>query len=47
MIFDGKAQIRSEPYLVLFPSLALAITLFAFNFFGDGLRDALDPRSRK
>ncbi len=47
MINDGRQQIRSEPYLVVFPSIALAITLFAFNFFGDGLRDALDPRSRK
>jgi ABC-type dipeptide/oligopeptide/nickel transport system permease subunit len=47
MIASGRAQIRSEPYLVIFPSIALALTLFAFNFFGDGLRDALDPRSRK
>jgi oligopeptide transport system permease protein len=47
MINEGRIQIRSEPYLVFFPSVALAITLFAFNFFGDGLRDALDPRSRK
>ncbi len=47
MIADAKPQLRSEYWLVLFPSLALAITLFAFNFFGDGLRDALDPRSRK
>ena len=47
MISQGRAQMRSEPWLVLFPSIALAITLFAFNFFGDGLRDALDPRSRK
>jgi ABC-type dipeptide/oligopeptide/nickel transport system permease subunit len=47
MIAQGRPQIRSEPWLVLFPSLALALTLFAFNFFGDGLRDALDPRSRK
>jgi oligopeptide transport system permease protein len=47
MIARGKDQIRSEYWLVLFPSAALAITLFAFNFFGDGLRDALDPRSRK
>ncbi len=47
MIAESKPQLRSEPYLVLFPSLALAITLFAFNFFGDGLRDALDPRSRR
>ncbi len=47
MIAQTRAQIRTEPYLVIFPSVALAITLFAFNFFGDGLRDALDPRSRK
>jgi peptide/nickel transport system permease protein len=47
MIAEGRAQIRGEPWLVLFPSIALAFTLFAFNFFGDGLRDALDPRSRK
>ncbi|HEX9990777.1 MAG TPA: ABC transporter permease [Chloroflexia bacterium] len=47
MIARGKDQIRSEYWLVLFPSAALAVTLFAFNFFGDGLRDALDPRSRK
>lgn len=47
MIAESKPQLRSEPYLVIFPSLALAITLFAFNFFGDGLRDALDPRSRR
>jgi len=47
MIVDAKPQLRSEPWLVLFPSAALAITLFAFNFFGDGLRDALDPRSRR
>ncbi|HYP40744.1 MAG TPA: ABC transporter permease [Chloroflexia bacterium] len=47
MIARGKDQIRSEYWLVLFPSAALALTLFAFNFFGDGLRDALDPRSRK
>jgi oligopeptide transport system permease protein len=31
---------------VLFPGLALSITMFAFNFLGDGLRDALDPRMR-
>jgi ABC-type dipeptide/oligopeptide/nickel transport system permease subunit len=47
MIAEGRQQIRSEPWLVIFPSIALAFTLFAFNFFGDGLRDALDPRSRK
>ena len=47
MIVDAKPQLRSEAWLVLFPSAALALTLFAFNFFGDGLRDALDPRSRR
>jgi oligopeptide transport system permease protein len=33
-------------WLVLFPGLTLASTLFALNFLGDGLRDALDPRMR-
>src|SRR5690606_24522224 len=33
-------------WLVLFPSLALTLTLFALNFFGDGLRDALDPKMK-
>jgi ABC-type dipeptide/oligopeptide/nickel transport system permease subunit len=47
MIAEGRQQMRSEWWLVFFPSIALAFTLFAFNFFGDGLRDALDPRSRK
>ena len=47
MISDARAQLRTEPWLVFFPAAALAITLFAFNFFGDGLRDALDPRSRR
>ena len=33
-------------WLILFPSLALGVTLLALNFLGDGLRDALDPRLR-
>jgi oligopeptide transport system permease protein len=36
--------IKMEWWLVLFPGLALALTLFALNFLGDGLRDALDPK---
>jgi len=44
MISDGSRAMRSYPHLVLFPAFALAITMFAFNFLGDGLRDALDPR---
>ncbi len=46
MISDGARGIRSYPSEAFFPALALAITMFAFNFLGDGLRDALDPRLR-
>lgn len=46
MISDGAAVIRTYPNQAVFPALALAITMFAFNFLGDGLRDALDPRLR-
>ena len=33
-------------WLLLFPALFMAVTLFSFNFIGDGLRDALDPKDR-
>jgi oligopeptide transport system permease protein len=46
MISDGAAGIRSYTNQAVFPALALAITMIAFNFLGDGLRDALDPRMR-
>lgn len=46
MISDGSAAVRSYPNMVLLPAIMLAITMFAFNFLGDGLRDALDPRLR-
>ncbi len=46
MIADGSRALRTYPNQALFPALALAITMFAFNFLGDGLRDALDPRLR-
>ncbi len=46
MIADGSASIRTYPNQAVFPALALAITMFAFNFLGDGLRDALDPRMK-
>lgn len=44
---EGAANLRSYPYQLLFPALAISITMLAFNFLGDGLRDALDPRMRK
>jgi oligopeptide transport system permease protein len=46
MISDGSRALRTYPNQAIFPALALAITMFAFNFLGDGLRDALDPRLR-
>lgn len=46
LISEGSRSIRTYPHLILFPALALCITMFAFNFLGDGLRDALDPRMR-
>ena len=36
-----------DPYILLWPAIALSVTLLAFNFFGDGLRDAFDPRQRR
>jgi len=45
MVNDGFRWIRSAPALALVPAIAISITLFAFNFLGDGLRDALDPKS--
>jgi oligopeptide transport system permease protein len=47
MAKEGVDAIRFAPHMVLVPSIALSITLMAFNFLGDGLRDALDPRSRR
>ena len=44
---DALGGIRSYSYQLIIPSVAIAITMFAFNFLGDGLRDALDPRLRK
>lgn len=47
MISTARDYLRGNPQLILYPSFALAITVVAFNFFGDALRDALDPRLRK
>jgi peptide/nickel transport system permease protein len=46
MIQQGQSFYRSAPWLVLFPGLAIMLTVFAFNLLGDGLRDALDPSQR-
>jgi oligopeptide transport system permease protein len=47
MAADGFHEIRISPHIVLAPAIALSLTLMAFNFLGDGLRDALDPRQKR
>jgi ABC-type dipeptide/oligopeptide/nickel transport system permease subunit len=44
MLSEERAQFQTAPHLVIFPGLAIMITVLAFNLLGDGLRDALDPR---
>jgi len=46
LVNDGAQSMESAPWALVFPAVFLAITLFCFNFVGDGLRDALDPRDR-
>lgn len=46
MLFDGQNYIARAPYLVIFPGLAIFLTVLSVNYVGDGLRDALDVRSR-
>ena len=46
LISQGSGQLDSAPWLLFFPATLLAITMFCFNFIGDGLRDALDPQGR-
>ena len=47
MLSEGKEFIRDIPHLVVFPGLAIALTVLALNLLGDGLRDALDPRLKQ
>ena len=44
---NALSGLLSYPYQLFFPALSIAFTMLAFNFIGDGLRDALDPRLRK
>lgn len=46
MISDGYGALRAAPHVIFFPALALSLTMLAFNFLGDALRDALDPNLR-
>ena len=46
LISEGARDMELAPWLLLFPGLIMAATLMAFNFLGDGLRDAIDPKDR-
>jgi oligopeptide transport system permease protein len=46
LVNEGAQELETAPWSLLFPAGFLAATLFAFNFLGDGLRDALDPKDR-
>ena len=46
LIAEGAGAIEASPWLLLYPALFFVVTLAALNFFGDGLRDAFDPRDR-
>ena len=46
MLNDARAHLFDSPHLVVFPAVAIALTVLSFNFVGDALRDVLDPRTR-
>lgn len=47
MVAAGQDFIRNYPHIIIFPGLAVAVTMLAFNLLGDGLRDALDPKMKR
>ena len=47
MLSDGRNYMFDNPHVALFPGLAIVIVVLAFNIFGDGLRDAFDPKTKK
>jgi peptide/nickel transport system permease protein len=46
LINDGQARIQTAPWLAIIPGIAIVLTVLSLNIFGDGLRDALDPRAK-
>jgi len=46
LIQDGAKVMEVSPWILLFPATLLSVTLYCFNFIGDGMRDALDPKER-
>ena len=47
MLGRGRNELFRAPWLMIFPGLAITLTVLAFNLLGDGIRDGLDPKSRK
>lgn len=47
MLASGREYISRAPWVMIFPGLAIAVSVLAFNLLGDGIREALDPRQRK
>ena len=46
ILADGRAWLRQHPHIATYPGIMIFLTVLAFNLFGDGVRDALDPRQR-
>lgn len=46
LVSDGRAYVQANPSVILFPAATISLLMLAFTFVGDGLRDALDPRTR-
>ena len=46
LINAGAQDMELAPWLLIFPSIVMIVTLMCFNFIGDGLRDAIDPKDR-
>jgi len=47
MVGENQSYLRSYPWMLIWPSLALGLTMLSFTFLGDGLRDALDPNAKR
>ena len=47
MLSEGRAYIRSFPFMTIYPGILIAVTVLSLNLLGDGLRDALDPKLKK
>jgi oligopeptide transport system permease protein len=46
LVADGTSEMQNHPHLLIVPAVFLAVIIYCFNYLGDGLRDALDPRDR-